>query len=677
MDFNLLILKLRRSASFYQRLANAGKHSAQMFAWLDQNSAKSIALLDFDVVCASLPTKVAQQHLGARDIEAGFSQLESLFGPHSLSTVLCASNEAPFSLPYGTLYELIDERSKLEKRLFSEARNWFSLFETASQSSSPADLLLQKSRGASIAEQMLDGFIKFAHDYEDSYVLERIYSNHEPFDTLVMEVFDERAQRAYETVLTRLQDARAEFPQNNRRDALNVECHVRHFNHPNWLRGKRPVPFLITETTVLKSQDFDDDWYDVSYFDQKPPALVNRRFFLQVFRSLLTAHDNLERVAIDEAELLSNQAARLSNSIGSVLARLTRPARAVEPVQGRIAKSRRHSSEVPPVKDVFPADQAQELTSIELALEIENIDSRRRAFDEYWGQFFRGTLLARQHDATMLLNLLDNPTFRASVCQQMSQHIERRDWNRLIKNLRLPQHPDYDTFDVLAKFGRLDPVQISKRGFRDLHLSFGLNEGLLLCEAKPGANLDSFDRTLLEQEHELRFWAHRLRSKNGAVLAFDTWRYDRSRRSCYNAIVWAHRFTVEEAVGMGIRLLDQNELRIEKEAVYTIKQFAPGWDEVKTLPRGEYSTKQLRKKIWKKTRHFELQRGSLLFFCDLQPIDSLETQAGIVFPCGRLTPAGIAAMSTEIESSSILPISAAECRAAVAFILTDVLGFTL
>lgn len=609
----------RRSKHFFFTLARAADDARKCFQWAHRCGASFIPLFDFDVIYGSLPSVVARQYL--EQPNAGRNRLISAIGPHSIANLLLHTGQHHFTLPFGTVTELLESRKSFHGSLTVKAESWVRAFDNATRTNNPESTLLVNSRQQAVADVLLDEFISFTKEFDDVRLLEGIYQQHEPFETLVSIGGDKKPEKAYLTAVDLLNARRKGKTRNNRCDAINLSCVVRMFNNPKQLDSKRPrlVPLFISETKdVCDIGKEDNEWYDFSRFKEQTPNIYYPSAFIQVYLSVLAYADYSYDRARRNAEQLANQARTIEKKYAKVLDRCE---------EGRCT------------------------TKGSICSDCRATEIKRAEFDENWAPITQRLGLSSKQDRIQYMNLLQNPHFRTSVRRQISHHIQNSDWDSLIAELQGYKNSEFNSYDLLRRWGAPRPTEINS--LADFSVTFRANAGSLLCDEALGRSPEHISAASNLDDLDIRILAHRWRSS--CVLCLDVWQYKDEDAFC--ALVWAHDLDTTTLWTTALSMADNVFFAKSETSSFVLSQFPK-----QNKGRIEQVPVTLDSVLNPATEYFELSHGTRVLFADTVPAESVEMQFGFALPLTDIHVFQDRKFSQLVSDSSIIPVSESDCR---------------
>lgn len=633
---NEFLKRLELARKFFGVLARAGETARDFFLWAHGHKVQFIPLFDFDVICGSLPSVIARHKIENPQYRLlSYSDLDLLLGPHSIFATLLLSGTCRFTLPPGTVTEIASSQRAMQGSLSATAESWMKAFQQANKTRNPESTLLLYSRQQSVTEVLLDEFLSFNRKFDDLRMLENIYSNHEPFENFVLEKSDRKVTMAYNDAIRYLKERRESKPRNNRCDALNISSVVRMFNNPQIVYDARPAPLFITETKEVHDLSMRWDWYDLSQFNKQPPILFNRVVFLQVYLGFLAYHDFSNSIAAKEVSLFIRESRRLEGQY------------------------RKLADEVASSLEGRQGPQGDSRLPKEWRFQCEAIEVDQRDFDNYWGRVTQRVPLAGEHDRVLFINLLENNTFRRSLCERIGRRIKKGEWDGLLAELRSYCRPEFDIWRLLNEYYASTGLHYEIDVQRNYCLTYKENIGELLHEEFIGTPVTKFKKERLFQEHEFRFLVHRRNVSTSSVLCVDTWRYE--GHPAYLSILWSHVCDKKTLWKYLSNLAFQMGYREDREEDFLVEEFP--------IPQGPKKNTASNKSLYRnvlpiqnQTTSFEITFNGYTLFADVVPIESLEMQTGIVVPLMEVARIPLDDLAETISETSIFPISVFDTR---------------
>lgn len=655
-NLRVFLPSLKRLGRLYRVLAGSGE-SVKMFCdWSVRHRTRFVPLFDFDVVCASLPSIAAERRI--EEIESlRFGSLWLELGPHTLAATLLNRGPFTFSLPLGSLAELMSKREGAKTGLTRSAKHWSQAFEQAANAPDPPSRLLTQARNQPSAEtQLLDAFVNMARQYDDVAILDTFCDRHVPYQNLVLDRYDTKVKRSFEMTEAKLNSIRPKVRNNNRRDAINVSNVVRMFNHPVQEKsGERPMPMFITETKEvfdIFEMGKEESWYDLSAYAEQPPRFFKRLLFLQIYWFFVTDCQFRMRTASREALLFAQQSNKLASQY----------LQASELIEELL------DTRVNPRRQVF-----------EIEYQLDWLVEQQRVFDDDWGTAIIRTLRSGEQDRISYINLLHNSHFRSGVSRSLKERIAHKEWGGIIEQLR-GFRPDFEFWKLIDDYTRTQ-ILIGTDIDQEFRFTFDDNSGESLLWERPGRKLSKLAKGELDKVHELRFLVHRRNVSNACVLSADSWQYNGAAtegdlNTSFIAFVWAH--------GCDKRLFWERAASFiscffafgENVAPISLREFRDtGMVEINIS--SATTEKVLSVTFGVRTAYLELCQGERVLYADLFPEDSLEMQVGVVFPRLHLGSLPTGEIASFIARTSIIPLGSDDCLAILKKLSTVIQTFSV
>ncbi len=355
---------------------------ASTFQWLHANKQQPILLLDYDVICAAIPSLVKNRLNPRSKSQDDLLSVSQFSGPSMLRVLLQRVEECV--IPPGTTAELLLGMEGLQHRLSDRARSFVERIRSVLDLEDPTTIL-RESRHRRTRDLLLEDLTRFDEDIQDQRILQNIMLRAVAVDSLLADSSEQDSKDigAFKSSYGFLASQRPGMSISNFNDALNAALVVRLFNSTAPEQPGR-VPVLISNTRAVRSLNrVSESYLQHLGLAQERPFLFNDVLFLVIGQGLLERTQNRYGVAGDAAAQISRDATAIASGCLDLLGESQQSA-------NRVIKARVGSS--------YP-----------LPDDLEMLFWRRSEFERKWGSIFAPAAAAAKRDLDASLRLLLSP----------------------------------------------------------------------------------------------------------------------------------------------------------------------------------------------------------------------------------------------------------------------------
>ena len=175
--------RLNRSYNYFLRLCTVSQTCQTSYQWLEVNKANPMPLLDFDVICGSLPSMAIEQH--AQESESFSDEdlllLRDMPGPYTIRYVLGGLKE--LYLPQGTISDLLNWKERKSGDLSVRAKTLLEKLDQAASTGDPKILLGDRQvNEMQIIDILRDEISNISNRHEDLSQLDMIVEKASPIN---------------------------------------------------------------------------------------------------------------------------------------------------------------------------------------------------------------------------------------------------------------------------------------------------------------------------------------------------------------------------------------------------------------------------------------------------------------------------------------------------------------
>jgi len=607
MSTDTLPARLKNAHRYIRSLWGAAHTCWYNLAWLHANGFVWIPLIDFDVICGTLPIMEIHKQAEYSPSKVSEEWLPYVVGPHTVAYLFHYLSE--YCLPPGTVGEMLDRKKKLLGGLSGSARQFLRILNASQKTNNPLSAILKEANSFDrIGDILITELERFSTQLGQLETLEFLLGRDTPVQTLIGERMDERNTSAFRHVHTVLNTTRPNKSVNNFFDALNVATTVRIFNAPSKSGRGRRIPALISQTNAIVrfgQPENVEEWLDVGE-GVDIPIIFNSVLYFIIQQALLMEFDGNYSICANEANIL----ARHLSEIECYYLGLIRTCKELI-ADGRAEES--ISADDLPVRD-------KEM------LQQKLVTTERR-----WGTILTPACTLPEHDRIRYMKLLLTPRVRGLLTNNQPKII-RQGVKELEKRLRTTSRPDLDLWQSLIEYRHRfsPPLPI------DLKTTIILNhvpsDGTPLRDLAQGPAIKGSLASFCQKPHDIRLAAFPRFVSHGAVLVVDSWFREMPNQKRFLSVVWVHDYDAAQIWNEGCHLLS-GFTETQETNTGTYRVFSADSKQVDgTFDREAFPSIHALLGASEQLNYFEIQWGKFTFFADVEPMENKEFQAGLVFP---------------------------------------------
>ncbi|MBM3473400.1 MAG: hypothetical protein FJX75_09045 [Armatimonadetes bacterium] len=427
-------------------------------------------------------------------------------------------------------------------------------------------------------------------------------------EELLSDRVEERNAAAFEFTYNHLKIVRPGLTINNFNDALNVAFAVRIFNSPASIGPGRAVPTLISAThdlAGLASEKLEAQWLADAPEEVEAPILLHRKVYLIVMGGLLARAHGHYAAAANEATVLGRQLLQLEGQYLKMLAAC------------REATARGKPEREVTLDDVPPRH---------LALAVR----AREALSKRWRDVLYPVHLLPEHDRLASLKQLFSPEVKALLGAEASDAV-RSGLTHVETHLRECRHPGLDLWEPLELLGRTK-VGVEYMPSVAVALSVVPDDGAPLCRTRSAKAVERVEDLRALCERSMRVIALPQEVSAGALLSVAP-HYGSASQELAVSITWRHRCSPGQIWDSWQKLVATLSGGDPGSIVAELRLFSPD-ARVDTKVELAATEAFLAETIGAPNGldYMECSVPSGAVFADLEPLEGVEHQMGIVLP---------------------------------------------
>jgi hypothetical protein len=243
-----ILFQLEQELKIARSIGDAARKCEANYRFFDlKKMRRPVSFLDFDIICGSIKPFVLDRISKNSGIHNDMP-LSEILGPHSLQYFLSKLDE--YCLPPGSVIEILNTKQKLTNKLTEAGNSFLAFLKTLKDKENPLSYVTEKyptSKLNEIIDKELNQMKEYLCNLE---FLGSALDRSIPIEEFLGDSRPDLSNQ-FSTVYEYLQKERPLRSVNNFNDALNISALIWFYNCNNIEVKKVPFPILISQTSQL------------------------------------------------------------------------------------------------------------------------------------------------------------------------------------------------------------------------------------------------------------------------------------------------------------------------------------------------------------------------------------------------------------------------------------------